>query len=159
MAVVSLVARLAERGAPRPPACDDPGRECGPLPPAELSATEGSQRLNGQLRAFVATVIRARTVPELREECRLCSLPSAGQKEELVDRLAGAIGAFSTGNPVDACASPPKRRRLSIKSSETLQPKAQEEQHLLSVRKVTGFKRKRSRDDLCASSLRTVCVC
>eukprot|EP00411_Alexandrium_monilatum_P069958 CAMPEP_0175583234 /NCGR_PEP_ID=MMETSP0096-20121207/48547_1 /TAXON_ID=311494 /ORGANISM="Alexandrium monilatum, Strain CCMP3105" /LENGTH=118 /DNA_ID=CAMNT_0016886931 /DNA_START=36 /DNA_END=389 /DNA_ORIENTATION=- len=109
---------------------------------------EGSQRLRRQARAFVATVLRVRTVPELREECRRCSLPAGGQKDELVERLAGSIGGFSTGSPAETatCSSPPKKRRLSFKSPETPPPKAQEEeeQHLLSVRKVTSLKRRRS---------------
>mmetsp|Transcript_32106 Transcript_32106/g.100651 ORF Transcript_32106/g.100651 Transcript_32106/m.100651 type:complete len:159 (-) Transcript_32106:61-537(-) len=156
---VSLAARLAVRGAPRPPASDDPGRECGPPPPEELRPTEGSLRLRGQAQDFVSTVLRARTLLELREECKSCSLPVRGQKEKLIARLAGIISGFSTGGPSEACSSPPRRRRLSVKSPDTPPPKAQDEKHLLSVRKVTGFKRKRHHEDLCAMSPSAACVC
>mmetsp|Transcript_53843 Transcript_53843/g.125229 ORF Transcript_53843/g.125229 Transcript_53843/m.125229 type:complete len:160 (-) Transcript_53843:116-595(-) len=134
-----LVTRLAWRGAPRPPSCEDPGRECGPLPPPELVAVEGSQRLHKRIRGFVSTVLRARTVPELRDECRRCTLPAAGSKEELVERLAGALGGFSTGCCAD---SPPRRRRVSVKSPETPPAVTQSEANLLSCRKVASLKRK-----------------
>jgi len=155
MACADLVARLAQRGAPQPPRCDDLGRDCGPPPPGQLRAAEGSERLRRRTRAFVATVVRTRTVPELREECRRCSLPATGQKEELVERLAETLGGFSTG---EACSGTPRKRRLSVKSPETPPKRAEEEQRLLSVRRVSGVKRKRSQEDVCAASPRAACA-
>uniref|UniRef100_A0A7S1RRZ9 SAP domain-containing protein n=1 Tax=Alexandrium catenella TaxID=2925 RepID=A0A7S1RRZ9_ALECA len=160
MVGADLATRLARRIALPAPACDDLGRDCGPLQPTKLSAAEGSQRLGRQLRAFVATVVRARTMPELREECRLCSLSANGQKEELVERITGAIGGFSSGRLVETQGSTPPRRRLSIKSSEETPPpppakrrrlsvkspevpppEVKAEQRLLSVRRLSGPRR------------------
>merc|ERR550525_643433 len=101
-----LATRLAARGISLP-GLNDVGRECGPREPAKLQDKDGSLLVRGQLQTFLAELLMSRTVPDLREICRCCSLPTNGSKEDLVKRLAP--GGCSAGRPL-------KRRRSSISS-------------------------------------------
>merc|ERR550525_429678 len=101
-----LASRLAARGISLP-GLSDVGRECGPREPAKLQDKDGSLLVRGQLQTFLADLLMSRTVPDLREICRRCSLPTNGSKEDLVRRLAP--GGCSAARPV-------RRRRSSISS-------------------------------------------
>jgi len=137
--VRSLADRLAARGA-TPPSIDDPGRECSAELPSELKRSDGSGLLRKEMQGFAASILRAHTVHELREVCKLRGVASCGTKDEVIRRLAfgdrpSADAAapnpkrrlsFGDRPSADAVAPLPKRRRTSIASSPTAD-KASEE--------------------------------
>eukprot|EP00448_Togula_jolla_P032353 CAMPEP_0170627874 /NCGR_PEP_ID=MMETSP0224-20130122/32287_1 /TAXON_ID=285029 /ORGANISM="Togula jolla, Strain CCCM 725" /LENGTH=167 /DNA_ID=CAMNT_0010955069 /DNA_START=99 /DNA_END=602 /DNA_ORIENTATION=+ len=101
--------RLAARGL-QLPATDDPGRACGPAGPAELVAAEGSARLRREVQGLGETVLRMRTVSDLRQVCRLTGMATEGTKDELIRRLVYDAKAETVERPT-------KRRRASISSA------------------------------------------
>ncbi|CAE8657797.1 unnamed protein product [Polarella glacialis] len=108
---LDLAARLAARGRQSPKSTDF-GRECGPPGPSALSSVEGSGAVRGQMQGFVASVLRGRTVAELREVCRLQDVPSVGLKEDIIRRLLDP-DCVSGQEASPASKGSPKRRRVS----------------------------------------------
>mmetsp|Transcript_79833 Transcript_79833/g.171094 ORF Transcript_79833/g.171094 Transcript_79833/m.171094 type:complete len:148 (-) Transcript_79833:42-485(-) len=101
------------------PTTSDIGRESGPPAPVELCAAEGSLLVRRQAQAWLATILRGSTVPELREVCRLCKLPASGAKEDLVRRLAYPEDQEASTPPPSAV---PRKRRASVGGAGSLGP-------------------------------------
>lgn len=85
--VCDLADRLASRGM-KAPAVDDIGRICGPSEPIKLKDDDGSELVRGQMQQFLASVLRGRTVHELRDVCERVGMQVCGVKDDLVRRLA-----------------------------------------------------------------------
>merc|ERR1740121_3108220 len=114
---IDLAARLAERGHKT-----DELSSFLVQGPTALRPEEGSALVRGQRQGFAASVLKHRTVTEVREVCRLVGLPAGGSKEDLVKRIVAAQcvsnQASEEGDRFQACdrERTPPRRRLSMKT-------------------------------------------
>jgi len=100
--------------------------------PGDLRPEGGSAKVREQRRAFAEVLLRQRTLVEVREVCRLCGLPAAGAKDDMVRSIlayahskrgdadqkqdaSGYLGQALRACSVEPTAAP--RRRKSSSSS------------------------------------------